>query len=92
VLKPQREGGGNNFYGGAIRVFLGSLRANEHDAWIAMGMAMIEAPHEVGRYLVRAPARVQAPRRSFEQMSFLSWASLGMHCVGVEDAVGREVG
>jgi hypothetical protein len=56
-------------------VFLGSLRANKHEAWIAMEMEMIEAPHEVGRYFVRAPARVQAPRRrSFEQMSFLSWA------------------
>jgi hypothetical protein len=89
VLKPQREGGGNNFYGGAIRALLGSLRANEHEAWIAIEMEMIEAPHEVGRYFVRAPARVQAPRRrSFEQMSFPSWASLGMHCVGAEDAVG----
>ncbi|KAJ8588552.1 hypothetical protein M405DRAFT_842417 [Rhizopogon salebrosus TDB-379] len=47
VLKPQREGGGNNFYGGAIPAFLGSLRA-VHEAWIAMEIEMIETPREVG--------------------------------------------
>ena len=36
VLKPQREGGGNNVYGAEIRDFLTSLPTNEDRAWIAM--------------------------------------------------------
>ena len=36
VLKPQREGGGNNVYGAEIRDFLTSLPKSEDRAWIAM--------------------------------------------------------
>ncbi|KAJ8586237.1 hypothetical protein M405DRAFT_366981 [Rhizopogon salebrosus TDB-379] len=54
MLKPQREGGGSHFYGGAISAFHGSLRAEEHEAWIATDMEMIETPREVGGYLMRA--------------------------------------
>ena len=36
VLKPQREGGGNNVYGVEIRDFLTSLPTSEDRAWIAM--------------------------------------------------------
>ncbi len=36
VLKPQREGGGNNVYGADIRDFLTSLPTSEDRAWIAM--------------------------------------------------------
>jgi len=36
VLKPQREGGGNNVYGAEIRDFLTSLTTSEDRAWIAM--------------------------------------------------------
>ena len=36
VLKPQREGGGNNVYGAEIRDFLTSLPTSEDRAWIAM--------------------------------------------------------
>ncbi|KAG1885394.1 glutathione synthase [Suillus subluteus] len=52
VLKPQREGGGNNVYREAIPTFLDALPAEEREAWIAM--EMIETPRGVSGYLVRA--------------------------------------
>jgi glutathione synthase len=52
VLKPQREGGGNNVYREAIPAFLDTLPAEEREAWIAM--EMIETPRGVNGYLVRA--------------------------------------
>ncbi len=52
VLKPQREGGGNNVYRSSIPAFLDSLPVEERAAWIAM--KLIEPPKGVGNYLVRA--------------------------------------
>ncbi|KAG1884076.1 glutathione synthase [Suillus subluteus] len=52
VLKPQREGGGNNVYREAIPAFLDALPAEEREAWIAM--EMIETPRGISGYLVRA--------------------------------------
>ncbi|KAG1733003.1 glutathione synthase [Suillus paluster] len=52
VLKPQREGGGNNVYREAIPAFLDALPAEERKAWIAM--EMIETPRGVGGYFMRA--------------------------------------
>lgn len=52
VLKPQREGGGNNVYKDAIPAFLDTLPPREREAWIAM--ELIAAPEGVGSYLVRA--------------------------------------
>jgi hypothetical protein len=46
VLKSQREGEGNNVYREASLASLDSLRAEEHEAWIAM--EMIETPREAG--------------------------------------------
>ncbi|KAK1226677.1 Glutathione synthetase [Marasmius sp. AFHP31] len=60
VLKPQREGGGNNVYKEDIPAFLDSLAAassssihSESKAWIAM--ELIQTPPDVGGYLVRSP-------------------------------------
>ncbi|KAK7439545.1 Glutathione synthetase [Stygiomarasmius scandens] len=56
VLKPQREGGGNNVYKEDIPKFLDTLQAKassgEKAAWIAM--ELIRPPKDVGGYLVRA--------------------------------------
>ncbi|KAF9220257.1 glutathione synthase [Gyrodon lividus] len=52
VLKPQREGGGNNIYKSDIPGFLDTLAAEERQAWIAM--ELIVPPAGVGGYLVRA--------------------------------------
>jgi len=51
VLKPQREGGGNNIYKDDIPAFLEGLSVEERRAWIAM--ALIVPPAGVGSYLVR---------------------------------------
>ncbi|KAI1795816.1 glutathione synthase [Ganoderma leucocontextum] len=51
VLKPQREGGGNNVYKADIPRFLDALPESEREAWIAM--ELIETP-DLGNYLVRA--------------------------------------
>ncbi|TFK27692.1 glutathione synthase [Coprinopsis marcescibilis] len=52
VLKPQREGGGNNVYKDDIPAFLDSLPAEEREAWIAM--RLIEVPRGVRGWLLRA--------------------------------------
>ncbi|KAI0072192.1 glutathione synthase [Panus rudis PR-1116 ss-1] len=52
VLKPQREGGGNNVYKDSIPSFLETLPPSERQAWIAM--KLIETPQGLGNYLVRA--------------------------------------
>ena len=51
VLKPQREGGGNNVYKDAIPKFLDGLAPEEWPGWIAM--RLIAAPEGLGNYLVR---------------------------------------
>jgi glutathione synthase len=52
VLKPQREGGGNNIYKESIPAFLNGLQESERAAWIAM--ELIVPPEGVQNYLVRA--------------------------------------
>ncbi|KAI0721033.1 glutathione synthase [Cerioporus squamosus] len=52
VLKPQREGGGNNVYKEDIPSFLDTLAEEEWEAWIAM--ELIKTPEGLGNYLVRA--------------------------------------
>ena len=52
VLKPQREGGGNNVYKDDIPDFLKKLDPTERQAWIAM--ELITPPRGVGNYLIRA--------------------------------------
>ncbi|KAI6039646.1 hypothetical protein EDC04DRAFT_2683650 [Pisolithus marmoratus] len=58
VLKPQREGGGNNVYKEDIPPFLETLPAQEREAWIAM--QLILPPQGLGSYLVRAGATSDA--------------------------------
>lgn len=52
VLKPQREGGGNNVYKESIPPFLNTLPPKERQAWIAM--ELIVPPGGAGNYLLRA--------------------------------------
>lgn len=52
VLKPQREGGGNNIYNDDIRTYLNSMKnKNERTAWILMDR--IYPPLQTN-YLIRA--------------------------------------
>lgn len=52
VLKPQREGGGNNIYNEDIRTWLSSMRnSQERTAWILMDRI---CPPLQKNYLIRA--------------------------------------
>ena len=83
VLKPQREGGGNNVYKGDIPVFLEGLGAEERRAWIAM--ALITPPKGLGSYLVRATSgrdgdekRDRAVRaETISELGIFGWALFG---------------
>jgi glutathione synthase len=94
VLKPQREGGGNNVYREAIPAFLDSLRAEEREAWIAM--EMIETPRGVGGYLVRAaPASADdgSSEKKVVRADVISELGIfGYALFGAGDVVEREVG
>ncbi|KAJ7164989.1 hypothetical protein C8R46DRAFT_1220133 [Mycena filopes] len=86
VLKPQREGGGNNVYKSAIPAFLDALPERECAAWIAM--ELIEPPGGVGGWLVRAGG--EAVRADVvSELGIFGWALFG----GLEGRVEeREVG
>jgi len=80
VLKPQREGGGNNVYKEAIPVFLDALPPQERQAWIAM--ELINPPANTGNYLVRAGAtdsQNQTPVKTdtASELGIFGWALFG---------------
>lgn len=77
VLKPQREGGGNNVYKEAIPAFLDSLPAQEREAWIAM--ELIAAPEGLGNYLVRAGAGTEGAVKAevISELGIFGWALFG---------------
>jgi glutathione synthase len=54
VLKPQREGGGNNVYQGNIPQLVAQLPEQKRAAWVAM--ELIRPPRGVRGYLVRSDA------------------------------------
>ncbi|KAF4617135.1 hypothetical protein D9613_005773 [Agrocybe pediades] len=77
VLKPQREGGGNNVYKEAVPSFLDSLPPQERQAWIAM--ELIKSPEDTGNYLVRAGTESQAPVKAevISELGIFGWALFG---------------
>jgi glutathione synthase len=76
VLKPQREGGGNNVYKSDIPAFLERLPKEERAAWIVM--EMIETPREVGGYLVRSGAGGELVRAEVvSELGVFGWALFG---------------
>ncbi|KAF8230028.1 glutathione synthase [Tricholoma matsutake] len=88
VLKPQREGGGNNVYKDSIPVFLDKLPLHERQAWIAM--ELIVPPESTGNYLVRAggadKAAVQVDVVS--ELGIFGWALFG----GPGEVLEKEAG
>ncbi|CAK5284402.1 unnamed protein product [Mycena citricolor] len=76
VLKPQREGGGNNVYKEAIPAFLDALPAPERQAWIAMQLIR---PPDVGGYLVRAGGGEGGAVRTdvVSELGIFGWALFG---------------
>jgi glutathione synthetase len=74
VLKPQREGGGNNVYRGNIPPFVARLPQHERAAWIAM--ELIHPPRGVGAYLVR-PGTGRVSARVVSEFGVFGWALFG---------------
>jgi len=88
VLKPQREGGGNNVYKEAIPEFLDALAPQERQAWIAM--ELIIPPDNTGNYLIRArvaESESQAPVKTevVSELGILGWALFGGPSKSVEE-------
>ncbi|KAK2465274.1 hypothetical protein APHAL10511_002628 [Amanita phalloides] len=77
VLKPQREGGGNNVYKEDIHEFLDKLEPEQRQAWIAMRLIM--PPEGVGNYLVRATNEHQGPVKTdvISELGIYGWALFG---------------
>ena len=91
VLKPQREGGGNNVYKEAIPTFLDRLPSEESQAWVAMQLIQ---PPECGNYLVRAGSTnldVHQPVKAatLSELGIFGWALFGGPGESVDE---REVG
>ena len=85
VLKPQREGGGNNIYRDAIPPFVAQLPVRERAAWIAM--ELIRPPHGVGAHLVRSgKGRMRASVVS--ELGVFGWALFGEGREVKEEQVG----
>lgn len=91
VLKPQREGGGNNVYKEAIPAFLDTLAPQERQAWIAMQLIM---PPDTGNYLIRARAaesetqpEAQAPVKTevVSELGIFGWSLFGGSLKSVEE-------
>lgn len=77
VLKPQREGGGNNVYKGDIPAFLDTLPRKEREAWIAM--ELIRTPEGLGNYLVRAGGGTEGAVKTevVSELGIFGWALFG---------------
>lgn len=96
VLKPQREGGGNNVYKEDIPAFLDTLPPQERQAWIAM--QLIVTPANMGNYLIRAgdtsgSSKSQAPVRTdvISELGIFGWSLFGKSAGDIavmEDTVG----
>lgn len=74
VLKPQREGGGNNIYRGNIPPFVAQMPQQERVAWVAM--ELIRPPRGVGAYLVR-PGTGRVSARVMSELGVFGWALFG---------------
>ncbi|KAI0050881.1 glutathione synthase [Auriscalpium vulgare] len=92
VLKPQREGGGNNIYRAAILPFLDTLPAPERRAWIAM--QLIRPPAAVEGYLVRSGDAQTGPvkGRVVSELGIFGWTLFGRETNGQESVREAEVG
>ncbi|KAH7909680.1 glutathione synthase [Hygrophoropsis aurantiaca] len=97
VLKPQREGGGNNVYKEDIPAFLDRLPDAEREAWIAM--ELIVPPEQTGSYLVRAGGGAPPPGEStksearvktevISELGIFGWALFGDGDINGEKEVG----
>lgn len=89
VLKPQREGGGNNVYKEDIPGFLDTLPVEEREAWIAM--ELIRTPSHLGNYLVRAGSGSEEAVKTevVSELGIFGWALFGGSGMAIEE---KEIG
>lgn len=87
VLKPQREGGGNNIYHTDIPQFLQTLPSKDREAWIAM--KLIDVP-QASNLLVRTGGMVVSPSGTVNELGIFGWSLFSDRVVGVmvKDASG----
>ena len=85
VLKPQREGGGNNVYKAHIPPFLETLEEKEREAWIAM--RLIRVPKGVRNWLARSGSGGVLANVVSELGTF-GWALLGTSGVELREGSG----
>lgn len=86
VLKPQREGGGNNVYKEAIPAFLETLDAQEKAAWIAM--ALIVPPEGIQGHLVRAEVEGNVKTEVVSEIGIFGYSLFGAGEVKAEKEIG----
>jgi glutathione synthase len=75
VLKPQREGGGNNVYTKAVLPFLDALPPKERQAWIAM--ELITPPKGTISYLLRAGGDGPVKAEVVSELGIFGWSLFG---------------
>ncbi|KAG8902836.1 hypothetical protein FRB99_004032 [Tulasnella sp. 403] len=75
VLKPQREGGGNNIYRSQIPAFLDTLPEKEREAWIAM--ELIHPPPGMKNLLAKAGEGHATEKDVVSELGVYGWALFG---------------
>lgn len=81
VVKPQREGGGNNIYRKAIPDFLKSLPLGDRGAWIAM--RLIAVPH-INNLLIKTGDGEAAKSSTASELGIFGWSLFSEHKGKVE--------
>lgn len=71
VLKPQREGGGNNIFHRDIPAFLSSLPHSEREAWIAMELICVP---EASNLLMRAGSGDAIEGSTVSELGIYGWS------------------
>ncbi|KAG8738201.1 hypothetical protein FRC10_007137 [Ceratobasidium sp. 414] len=89
VLKPQREGGGNNIYRNSIPPFLKGLESNldEARAWIAMELIRPPASGSEN-YLVGAGSAKATKKETVSELGVFGWSLFGADQSTQEKTVG----
>lgn len=83
VLKPQREGGGNNIYRNDIPDFLASLASSEREAWIAM--ELIQVP-EMSNLLIKSGSADVVQTDTVSELGIYGWSLFEQNMGVIEDA------
>jgi glutathione synthase len=89
VIKPQREGGGNNIYRDSIPSFLDRLDEHDRKAWIAM--EMIEPP-EVEGLMVKAGTGEVVRGPVISELGIFGWVLFEGDKRATEVKQGEDVG